>query len=66
MIFHSGQLPNGRWGIFLDHQLMASVGCFDTCQKTIQFLESRLSTKKLTKLKINIAVAPYFQNIKLI
>ena len=45
MSYHSQQLPNQRWGIFVNNELVASIGCADTCDKIVDFLKSRLSEK---------------------
>jgi hypothetical protein len=65
MLYHSKQLQNGRWGIFINNQLVASIGCFDTCQKIIQFLENRLSNPDLTDLRVKKMICPYFHDMKL-
>jgi len=50
MLYHSKQLGNGRWGIFINNQLVATIGCSDTCQKIIQFLETRSSSQEIPAL----------------
>ncbi|MEL6438277.1 MAG: hypothetical protein AAFQ80_03320 [Cyanobacteria bacterium J06621_8] len=41
MVYDYKQLNNGRWGIFINGELVATIGCANTCQKIVQFLESR-------------------------
>jgi hypothetical protein len=65
MLYYSKQLQNGRWGIFIDNQLVASIGCFETSQKIIQFLENRLSNQNLTDLRVKKIISPYFHDMKL-
>lgn len=65
MSYNYRQLDNGRWGIFIDGQLVASIGCFDTCQKILHFLENRLSNQDIPSLRDNHIVAPYFHDMKL-
>ena len=45
MTFNSKQLPNGRWGIYCDLKLLASIGCPKTCKKIIRYLESSTQRK---------------------
>ncbi|MGL6341801.1 MAG: hypothetical protein ACRC80_21995 [Waterburya sp.] len=65
MLYYSKQLQNGRWGIFIDNQLVASIGCFDTCEKIIHFLENRLSNPDLTDLRVKKIISPYFHDMRL-
>jgi hypothetical protein len=65
MLYYSKQLQNGRWGIFIDNQLVASIGCFETSEKIIQFLENRLSNPDLTDLRVKKIISPYFHDMKL-
>ena len=65
MLYHSQQIENGRWGIFIDHQLVATIGCFDTCQKIIKCLEARSASSGLPELTVKNAVVPYFMQMKL-
>jgi hypothetical protein len=65
MLYYSKQLQNGRWGIFINNELVASIGCFDTCQKIVQFLENRLSNPDLTDLRVKKIISPYFNDMKL-
>ncbi len=65
MLYHYKQLPNGRWGIFINNSLVASIGCVDTCQQIMQFLENRVSEQDISKLRNNHIVNPYFQELKL-
>ena len=65
MSYKYRQLDNGRWGIFIDDQLVATIGCFDTCKKILQFLETRLSHQDIPSLRDKHIVAPYFHDMKL-
>lgn len=65
MLYSYKQLSNGRWGIFIDSQLMASIGCLDTCKKIIEFLETRSSNQDIANLQDNHVIAPYFHEMKL-
>jgi hypothetical protein len=65
MLYYSKQLQNGRWGIFINNELVASIGCFDTCQKIVQFLENRLSNPDLADLRVKKMISPYFHEMKL-
>jgi hypothetical protein len=42
MTYSFKQLPNGRWGIYQDLKLLASIGCYHTCQKIVAALSSSL------------------------
>ena len=42
MTYSFKQLPNGRWGIYQDLKLLASIGCYQTCQKIVAVLSSSL------------------------
>lgn len=53
MVYNYKQLNNGRWGIFIDSELVATIGCPNTCQKIIQFLETRLSQQNIPSLQGN-------------
>lgn len=65
MLYHSKQLTNGRWGIFIDNRLVASIGCSDTCQKILKFLENRLSNQDIPALTETHGVIQYFHDMKL-
>lgn len=70
MSCYSKQLENDRWGIFIDNQLVASIGCSDTCQRIIDFLEARLQNQNLASSnlasnKASNSIIPYFHNMKL-
>ena len=65
MLYHYKQLQNGRWGIFINNKLVASIGCFDTCKTIMQFLENRLSHQDIPSLRENFVVTSYFQDLKL-
>ncbi|MBW4534932.1 MAG: hypothetical protein KME09_13435 [Pleurocapsa minor HA4230-MV1] len=65
MSYHSKQLTNGRWGIFINSKLIATIGCPDTCQKIIYFLENRLSNQSLPVLMEHYGVSQYFHDMKL-
>jgi hypothetical protein len=65
MSYHSEQLKSGRWGIFINSKLIATIGCPDTCQKIIYFLENRLSNQSIPVLMEHYGVNQYFHDIKL-
>lgn len=65
MVYDSKQLNNGRWGIFINRELVATIGCANTCQKIIQFLETRSSQQNISGAKCNQVVSQYFQDMKL-
>lgn len=65
MSYHSKQLKNGRWGIFINSKLIATIGCPDTCQKIIYFLENRLSNQSIPILMEHYGVNQYFHDMKL-
>ncbi|MEM8677568.1 MAG: hypothetical protein AAGF83_27470 [Cyanobacteria bacterium P01_G01_bin.67] len=65
MVYDSRQLSNGRWGIFINSELIATIGCPDTCQKIVKFLETRLSPKNIPTARGNQRVSQYFQDLKL-
>lgn len=41
MQFYSQPLPNGRFGIYVDSQLLATIGCSQSCRKMIKVLQQR-------------------------
>ena len=65
MQYHSKPLGNGRWGIYINNELIATIGCFDTCEKIIDFLKNRLSSDRLPVLQESYAVSQYFRDLKL-
>lgn len=65
MLYTYKQLGNGRWGIFIDSKLVASIGCVETCKKIIQFLETRSSNQNIANLRDHHIIAPYFHEMKL-
>ena len=65
MSYKSKQLENGRWGIFTEDRLIASIGCFDTCQEIIRFLETRSSELGISNLPKRHVAASYFYQMKL-
>jgi hypothetical protein len=42
MSYSCKQLSNGRWGIYQDIKLLATIGCHQTCQKIVTSLSSSL------------------------
>ena len=38
MVYHSKKLSNGRWGIYQNLTLLASIGCNQTCTNIIHYL----------------------------
>ncbi len=65
MSYHSKELNNGRWGIFINDQLVATIGCSDTCHKIIQFLKTRSSQDQTPALIESHGVNQYFHDMKL-
>ncbi len=39
MNYSSEQLPNGRWGIYGQGKLLATIGCSQSCQEILRRLE---------------------------
>lgn len=65
MLYHSKPLGNGRWGIYINNELIATIGCPDTSEKIIYFLKNRLSSDGLPMIKESYAVSQYFRDLKL-
>ncbi len=43
MNYSSEQLPNGRWGIYEQGKLLATIGCYSSCQEILSLLAKRKS-----------------------
>lgn len=43
MNYSSERLPNGRWGIYEQGKLLATIGCYFTCQEILSLLAKRRS-----------------------
>jgi len=65
MLYHSQKLENERWGIFADDRLIATIGCDDTAQKIVHFLENRLSQTAKPLAIESYASGQYFNSLKL-
>ncbi|MEL6494087.1 MAG: hypothetical protein AAFQ41_03060 [Cyanobacteria bacterium J06623_7] len=65
MPYSSKPLENGRWGIYINNELIATIGCADTCKKIIHFLERRRSNDRLSAFKDSYGINQYFHNLKL-
>ena len=65
MLYHSEQIQNKRWGIFINNKLVASIGCPNTCQKILKYLEIRLSKKEISVSLIDNTYVLYFKDMKL-
>ena len=65
MLYHSKQLKYGRWGIFINDRLVATIGCSETCQKIIYSMETRLLEQKNPVLVQRYAINKYFNDLKL-
>ena len=65
MLYNSKQLKNGRWGIFINKELVATIGCPETCQKIIRFMETRLLEQKTPVIPQRYTVNKYFSDLKL-
>ncbi|MEM8719278.1 MAG: hypothetical protein AAGE84_08205 [Cyanobacteria bacterium P01_G01_bin.39] len=63
--YDSQKLNNGRWGIFINNELVATIGCPDTCQKIVHFLETRLSQQQVSNSKRSKRASQYFLDLKL-
>ncbi len=44
MHYYSKKLPNGRWGIYVELKLLATIGCYKSCQKLLNSLNDENST----------------------
>lgn len=68
MFFYSKQLLNGRWGIFVDNRLIASIGSLQACQELINLMEARVHEQSSDELSIDILdnTFEYLRSIKLI
>ena len=51
MKYYVQQLPNGRWGIYQDFQLLATIGCYCTYQKILSCLKDS-NKKKLRSIDL--------------
>jgi len=67
MLYNSQQLENGRWGIFINKRLIATIGCSNTCDSIISFLEAsnQETQNTLVSAKIRNPIISYFRNLKL-
>ena len=65
MPYHSKPISNERWGIYMNNKLIATIGCPDTCEKIIYFLQNRLSNERSPISKEGYAISQYCQNLKL-
>ena len=65
MLYSYKQLRNGRYGIFANDRLIASIGCLNTCKKIIYFLEMRTTNRNISGLEIRSTIVPYFHDMKL-
>ena len=45
MNYYSQELANERWGIYEEHKLLATIGCYKTCQRIVTLLKAS-NTKK--------------------
>lgn len=45
MNYYSQELANQRWGIYEEHKLLATIGCYKTCQRIVTLLQAS-NTKK--------------------
>lgn len=45
MNYYSQELSNQRWGIYEEHKLLATIGCYKTCQRIVTLLKAS-NTKK--------------------
>ena len=40
MNYYSQELANQRWGIYEEHKLLATIGCYKTCQRIVTLLNA--------------------------
>ncbi len=40
MNYYSQELANQRWGIYEEHKLLATIGCYKTCQRIVTLLKA--------------------------
>ena len=40
MNYYSQELANERWGIYEEHKLLATIGCYKTCQRILTSLRA--------------------------
>ena len=45
MQYSAKQLPNGRWGIYSELRLLATIGCKKTCDEIISYLTTAHNRK---------------------
>ena len=45
MKYYSQELANQRWGIYEENKLLATIGCYKTCQRILTLLKAS-NTKK--------------------
>ncbi len=46
MQYSAKQLPNGRWGIYSELRLLATIGCKQTCDEIILYLTNSRNRKR--------------------
>ena len=45
MNYYSQELANQRWGIYEEHKLLATIGCYKTCQRIVTLLKASNTRK---------------------
>ncbi|ELS00535.1 hypothetical protein Xen7305DRAFT_00002360 [Xenococcus sp. PCC 7305] len=40
MTYYSQELANNRWGIYEENKLLATIGCYKTCQRIVALLRA--------------------------
>ena len=40
MNYYYQELANQRWGIYEEHKLLATIGCYKTCQRIVTLLKA--------------------------
>ena len=45
MKYYSQELANQRWGIYEEHKLLATIGCYKTCQRIVTLLKASNNKK---------------------
>ncbi|MDJ0902556.1 MAG: hypothetical protein QNJ55_27505 [Xenococcus sp. MO_188.B8] len=48
MKYYSQELANHRWGIYEEHKLLATIGCYKTCQRILTLLKASNTKKKFS------------------
>lgn len=67
MVYYTAkQLPNGRWGIYNELELLATISCSQTCKEIIKSMNSRVSQKQLRSAALNEKMKENFRGAVLL